>query len=84
MLGSAGGLSPAASERQAVHAPMEGADVVVVKIRALTKEIAAVKALADCNLELRRGEIHALLGENGSGKSTSPRCWPAFISPPAG
>ena len=29
-----------------------------------------VHALKGCNFELRRGEVHALIGENGAGKST--------------
>lgn len=36
----------------------------------ITKEFPGVKALDDVNLEVRRGEIHALIGENGAGKST--------------
>lgn len=36
----------------------------------ITKEFPGVKALDNVNLEVRRGEIHALVGENGAGKST--------------
>ncbi|MDY3919952.1 MAG: sugar ABC transporter ATP-binding protein [Candidatus Limivivens sp.] len=36
----------------------------------ITKEFPGVKALDNVNLEVRRGEIHALIGENGAGKST--------------
>jgi ABC-type sugar transport system ATPase subunit len=36
----------------------------------LAKSYGATRALRGCSLELRRGEIHALMGENGSGKST--------------
>ncbi|MGN0975655.1 MAG: ABC transporter ATP-binding protein [Gemmiger sp.] len=39
-------------------------------MRNITKEFPGIKANDDVTLELRRGEIHALLGENGAGKST--------------
>ena len=37
----------------------------------ITKEFPGVKALDNVNLEVQRGEIHALIGENGAGKSTT-------------
>src|SRR5689334_8039715 len=39
-------------------------------MRGITKTFPGVKALQDVNLEVRRGEIHAICGENGAGKST--------------
>lgn len=36
----------------------------------IRKSFAGVPALRGCNLRIRRGEIHALLGQNGAGKST--------------
>jgi len=36
----------------------------------VTKSFPGVKALNDVNLEVKAGEVHALLGENGAGKST--------------
>jgi simple sugar transport system ATP-binding protein len=36
----------------------------------ITKEFPGIKANDDVTLQLKRGEIHALLGENGAGKST--------------
>ena len=37
----------------------------------ISKSFPGVKALSQVNLEVKRGEIHALLGENGAGKSTT-------------
>ena len=45
------------------------ADHILV-MKNITKEFPGVKALDDVNLEVERGEIHALVGENGAGKST--------------
>ncbi|WP_294570072.1 sugar ABC transporter ATP-binding protein [uncultured Arthrobacter sp.] len=42
----------------------------VLEIRGLGKHFGGHTALADVDFTLRRGEIHALLGENGAGKST--------------
>jgi putative multiple sugar transport system ATP-binding protein len=43
---------------------------VLLEMRSITKEFPGVKALADVNLVVRSGEIHAICGENGAGKST--------------
>jgi ribose transport system ATP-binding protein len=44
--------------------------VVVARARDVSKTFAGTRALAGADLELRRGEIHAVVGGNGSGKST--------------
>jgi ribose transport system ATP-binding protein len=41
-----------------------------LKVRKVSKRFAGTLALDEVDLEVRRGEIHALLGENGAGKST--------------
>lgn len=50
--------------------PASAADDVVLRIAGLTKEFPGVKALGGVDFDLRRGEVHALLGANGAGKST--------------
>jgi putative multiple sugar transport system ATP-binding protein len=45
-------------------------DPILLEMRSITKEFPGVKALADVNLVVRAGEIHAICGENGAGKST--------------
>ena len=46
------------------------AEDFVIEMLNITKEFPGIKANDDITLQLRRGEIHALLGENGAGKST--------------
>ena len=50
------------------NAPL--AEDFVIEMLHITKEFPGIKANDDITLQLRRGEIHALLGENGAGKST--------------
>ena len=45
-------------------------DNCVIEMRHITKVFPGIIANDDINLGLRKGEIHALLGENGAGKST--------------
>ena len=42
----------------------------ILEMRGITKTFPGVKALSNVNLNVRRGEIHAIVGENGAGKST--------------
>ena len=42
----------------------------ILEMRNITKEFPGVKALDGVNLKVKRGTIHALVGENGAGKST--------------
>lgn len=43
---------------------------IVLEMTNITKEFPGVKALDQVNLQVKRGEIHAICGENGAGKST--------------
>ena len=42
----------------------------VIEMLHITKAFPGIKANDDITLQLKKGEIHALLGENGAGKST--------------
>jgi general nucleoside transport system ATP-binding protein len=50
--------------------PVSQADALVLEMRGIRKEFPGVVANDDVSFEVRRGEVHALLGENGAGKST--------------
>ena len=51
---------------------MEGENVgdVILTMKGIDKSFPGVHALKEVNLELKKGEVHALMGENGAGKST--------------
>ena len=42
----------------------------ILVMKGITKEFPGVKALDNVTFEVKRGEVHALVGENGAGKST--------------
>ncbi len=46
------------------------AEPPVLELRGISKSFGSVQALTDVDLEVRRGEVMALVGDNGAGKST--------------
>ncbi len=60
-------------------APMEA-----VRMTGVSKQFGGVKALEGVDLSVRFGEIHALLGENGAGKSTILKILSGVLAPSAG
>lgn len=56
----------------------------ILRLSHITKSFPGVKALSDIDLEIARGEIHALLGENGAGKSTLMKILCGIHQPDAG
>ena len=56
----------------------------VIEMLNITKEFPGIRANDNVTLQLRRGEIHALLGENGAGKSTLMSVLFGLYQPEAG
>ncbi len=63
---------------------MENNTPYVIEMNHITKEFPGIKANDDITLQLRKGEIHALLGENGAGKSTLMSVLFGLYQPEAG
>ncbi|MBN1266473.1 MAG: sugar ABC transporter ATP-binding protein [Anaerolineales bacterium] len=57
---------------------------ILLKVSNISKQYPGVKALDDVSLEVRRGEIHALVGENGAGKSTFVNVMGGVVKPDKG
>lgn len=56
----------------------------LLKMNSICKEFPGVKALSDVNIDIRAGEVHALIGENGAGKSTLMKILNGIYQPDSG
>ena len=56
----------------------------ILTLRGISKSFPGVQALRDVDLDVRAGEIHALMGENGAGKSTLMKIVAGVYQPDAG
>jgi simple sugar transport system ATP-binding protein len=56
----------------------------ILEMRKITKAYRGVPAVRDVDFDLRKGEIHALLGENGAGKSTLTKLIAGAVEPSSG
>lgn len=57
---------------------------LAIEVRAVRKTYGATVALNDMSFAVRSGTVHALLGENGAGKSTTVKLLSGLIQPDAG
>ncbi|MCL4424749.1 MAG: ABC transporter ATP-binding protein [Firmicutes bacterium] len=59
-------------------------EVSIVQLRGITKRFPGLVANDSINLEVTRGEIHAIVGENGAGKSTLMKILTGLYQPDGG
>jgi ribose transport system ATP-binding protein len=69
---------------EAAGAPPGQAPAVRLRMTGIAKSFGSTRALVGVDLEVRRGEVHALVGENGAGKSTLMKVLSGAIQPDAG
>ncbi len=68
----------------AVTAPATAKAAPVLAISGVSMRFGAVQVLFDIDFDLRAGEVHALIGENGAGKSTTMKILAGYQRPSGG
>jgi ABC-type sugar transport system ATPase subunit len=57
---------------------------IALRMRGISKKFGPVQALSDVSFTVRRGTVHALVGENGAGKSTLMKILAGVHQPDSG
>lgn len=63
---------------------MAPSSAATLRAEGLSKTYGAINVLSDVTLDVRAGEIHAVIGENGAGKSTLMKLLSGHVAPTAG
>jgi ABC-type sugar transport system ATPase subunit len=63
---------------------LHSSSAIAVRLLGIDKSFGAAAVLSDIDLEVRAGEVHALVGENGAGKSTLGKIIGGYYAPDAG
>ena len=67
-----------------VAAPLQDTGEPLLQVRGLYKSFGHVQALTDVNLDLPGGQVTALVGDNGAGKSVTIKCLSGIYIPDRG
>lgn len=76
--------APSENEAIQTYVPADGDGAPLLQTKSLTKDFGGLKACDAIDLTIGHGEIHALLGENGAGKSTFVKMLFGSLEPSAG
>ena len=57
---------------------------LVLRMEGINKTFPGVQALSNMTIDLRHGEVHAVVGENGAGKSTLMKLITGVYQPDSG
>src|SRR5271156_1136031 len=76
-------LSPSTAELVRQSGAVPGAEYLL-EVEHVSKAFPGVKALDDVEFHLKRGHVHALMGENGAGKSTLMKIIAGVYTPDSG
>ncbi len=58
--------------------------MALLEVQAVNKSFSGLRALADVNLQVEEGSVHAIIGPNGAGKSTLLNCFVGRLVPDTG
>src|SRR5438067_10133944 len=67
-----------------LRTPAMSGSIALLEAREISKAFSGIRVLDAVNLDVRRGEVHALVGENGAGKSTLMNMLSGVLRPDAG
>ncbi|PLU66257.1 ABC transporter ATP-binding protein, partial [Sinorhizobium medicae] len=65
-------------------APPASPAIAALRADGLVKIYGSITVLSDVTLDIRAGEVHAIIGENGAGKSTLMKLLSGHVAPTAG
>ncbi|WP_166876664.1 ATP-binding cassette domain-containing protein [Salinibacterium sp. ZJ450] len=72
------------TDTAAAATPTKAGSDIILSATEITKSFGGVHALKGASIQMRRGEITALIGDNGAGKSTLVRCLSGVHRPDSG
>lgn len=72
------------TESTGIDRPSMAENIPFMQVAGLAKSFGPIEVLRDIDLEVREGEIHAIIGENGAGKSTLMKLMAGHLKPSRG